>query len=89
MLANDARVADLLVAERELVVREADRAGVVRELGMLERARVQRDGARLFAARERDATVQPPRVRQARVRDLSRKGVGRPAKAEAAWVRSS
>ena len=45
VLADDARVADLLVAERQLVVREADRARVVRELGVLQRAGVQRDGA--------------------------------------------
>ncbi len=38
MLADDARIADLLVAERELVVRQADRSRVVRELGMLQRA---------------------------------------------------
>ncbi len=41
VLADDAGVADLLVAEGELVVREADRARVVRELGVLQRARVQ------------------------------------------------
>jgi hypothetical protein len=38
MLANDARVADLLVAERELVVRETDRSGFVRQLRMFQGA---------------------------------------------------
>ena len=71
MLANDAGIADLLVAERELVVRKADGARIVRELGVLERARVQRDRARLFASRERDAAVQPPGT----WRDVRRKSV--------------
>ena len=38
VLADDARIADLLVAERELVVRQTNGARVVRELGMLQGA---------------------------------------------------
>ena len=38
VVANDAGVADLLVAERELVVGEPDRPRVVGQLGMFERA---------------------------------------------------
>ena len=37
VLAHDARIADLLVGEGQLVVREADRARVVRQFGVLER----------------------------------------------------
>ena len=69
MFANDTGVADLLVAERELVVGKPDCTRFMSELGMFERARVKRDGARLLAARERDTAVQPPQRRQARVRD--------------------
>ena len=65
VLANDAGVADLLVAEGELVVGEADGARIVRELGVLQRAGVQGDGARLFAAREGDPAVQSPERRRA------------------------
>ena len=43
VFANDAGIADLFVAERELVVRKANRSRVMRQLGMLECARVQRD----------------------------------------------
>ena len=38
VLADDAGIADLLVAEGQLVMREADRARVVRQLGVLQRA---------------------------------------------------
>jgi hypothetical protein len=38
VVANNARITDLLVAQRELVVRQANRSRVVRELGMLQRA---------------------------------------------------
>ena len=66
VIADDARVADLLVAEGQLVVRETDRAGVVRELRVLQRARVERNGARLLAAGERNASVQAPQGRELR-----------------------
>ena len=72
VLAHDSGIANLLVAERELVVRKADGARVVRELGMLERPRVQRDRSRLFAAGKRDAAVQPPRVWRAAHRKSAR-----------------
>ena len=44
VLAHDARVAHLLVAESQLVVGQTYRPGVVREFRMLERARMQRNG---------------------------------------------
>ena len=50
VLADDGVVADLQVAVDELEVGEADAARVVRRLGVLEGAAVQRDGARLLAA---------------------------------------
>ena len=68
VLADDRRVADLLVAEPELVVREADRLGVVRLLRVPQRAAEQRDGARLVAFRKRDAAVKPPECREQRRR---------------------
>ena len=79
MVADDARVADLLVAERQLVVGEANGARIVRELGVLQRARVQRDGARLLAARERDPAVQAPERRELRVGERLAHRVGRAA----------
>ncbi len=62
MFANDAGIADLLVAERQLVVCETDRARIVRELGVLERTCVKSDRARLLASCECDTAVQPPRI---------------------------
>ena len=52
---------------------------VVRELGVLERARVQSDRARLFASRERDAAVKPPECGETCVGDLFAQGVRRTA----------
>ena len=63
VLAHDRHVADLPVALAEIEVGEADGARVVRDLGLLQGAVVQRDGARLFAARKGDAAVQPPEIR--------------------------
>ena len=60
MVADDARVADLLVAEGQLVVGKTDRARVVRELGVLQRARMQRDRPRLLALGVRDPAMQAP-----------------------------
>ena len=60
MFANDARIADLLVTERELVMREADRPRFVGELGVLQGAGVQRDRAGLLAPGMGNPTVQTP-----------------------------
>ena len=60
VLANDGGVADLLVAEAQLVVGQADGLGIVRELGLTQRAAEQRDGARLVASGERNAAVEAP-----------------------------
>ena len=60
VLADDRDVADLPVALPELVVREADAAGVVRRFRVLQRARVHGDRARLIAARRREPSVQAP-----------------------------
>ena len=84
VLADDRGVADLPVAVAELVVGEADGARIVRQLRLLQRAAVQRDGARLFAARKRDASVQPPQRREPARRHVSRKvSGGRPSAAAA------
>ena len=45
VLAHDARVTDLLVAQRQFVVGETDGARVVRQFGVLERSGVERDRA--------------------------------------------
>ena len=79
LLADDRRVADLPVADAQLVVREADGARVVRELGLLQRAAVERDRARLVAAARRQPAVQPPQRRQPRGRDPLAEHVRRPA----------
>ena len=44
VIADDARITDLLVAKSQLIVREADRTRFVRTLGVLQRAGVKRDG---------------------------------------------
>ena len=62
VLAHDRHVADLAIAEAEVEVGETDGARVVRALGLLERPAVQGDGARLLAARERDAAVRAPEI---------------------------
>ena len=63
VLAHDGHVADLPIALAEIEVGEADRARVVRDLGLLQGAVVQRDRPRLLAARKRDAAVQAPQIR--------------------------
>ncbi len=60
VLTDDRHVADLPVALSELVVSETDGARVVCDLGLLERAAVQRDGARLIAARRGEPPMQAP-----------------------------
>ena len=67
VLAHDPGVADLLVAEREFIVSEPYRPGIVGKLGMLEGSHVQRDRPRLLTASERDPPVKTPERRQPRV----------------------
>ena len=79
VFADDGHVADLAVALPEIEVGEADGARVVGDFGLLEGAVVQRDRARLFAARERDAAVQSPQIRVQDLGQLLAERVGRPA----------
>jgi len=79
VVANDARVADLLVTERQLVVRKTDGAGLVRELRMLQGSRMQGNGPRLLAFGVGDAAVQAPQRRELRVGDTLLERVGRTA----------
>src|SRR5215510_10049945 len=76
MLADDSRIADLLVTERELVMREADGARIVRQLGVLQRTCMKGDGARLLAARVRDAAMQSPQRGKERITDWLAQRVG-------------
>ena len=62
VLAHDRHVADLPIALAEIEVGEPDGARVVRDLGLLQRAVVQRDRPRLLAARKRDPAVQAPQI---------------------------
>ena len=64
MLADDRRVADLPVADPQLVVGEADGARIVRALGQFQRPRQERDAAGRLAAGERDSPVHAPEIRQ-------------------------
>ena len=66
VLSDDGDVADLAVTLTEFVVSETDGAGIVRDLGVLQRASVQRDGARLIAPGPRQPAVQPPQRRETR-----------------------
>jgi hypothetical protein len=79
VLPDDPRVTDLFVAEGQLVMREADGPRLVGELGVLQRARVQGNGARLLTARKGDAALQPPHRRELRVGDGLSHRVRRPA----------
>src|SRR5687767_9923740 len=67
VIANNDRFAYVPVTVGELVVRQANGARVVRELGVLERPSVQRDSARLLSARISDAAVKPPKRGQPRI----------------------
>ena len=84
VLADDGGVADLAVALAELVVREADGARIVRGFGVLQRAAVVRDRARLVAARGGQASVQPPERRQSPDETVSRNVSGGRPRAVAA-----
>ena len=69
VIADDAGVADLLVADRELVVRQTDGPRLVRQFGVFQGARMERDGAGLLTAREGDAPMQTPERGELRVSD--------------------
>jgi hypothetical protein len=60
VLTDDARVAYTAIRERQFVVCESDRTRVVRQLRTLERARVERNGARLIPASGCQPAVQSP-----------------------------
>ena len=77
VLANDRRVAHLLVTESQLIMREADGLGVVRKLGLAKRPADQRDGARLVALGERNAAVPAPARGEQRRRKVVARGIGR------------
>ena len=62
VLPDDARIADLLVALCELIVRKADGPGGVCELGVFQGPRMQGDGARLIATGKGEAPVEAPHV---------------------------
>ncbi len=79
VLADDARVAHLLVGKRQFVVGEADRARIMSEVGMLERARMERNRPRLLAARERQPAMQPPQCGKLAIGNLVAERVGRTA----------
>ena len=64
VLADDGRVADLPVAEAELVVGEADGARVVRALGLLQGLGEEGDAAGRLAAGDGQPAVHPPEVGQ-------------------------
>ncbi len=66
VLADDSGVADLPVAEPQLVVREADGAGVVGPLGQVQGAGEKSNPAGGLVAGHRDPAVEPPQVRQPR-----------------------
>lgn len=62
VLTDDRHVADLPITLPEAEMRQANRAGIVCALGLLERPAVQGDGARLFSARECHAAVRTPEI---------------------------
>ena len=86
VFADDGDVAYLPIAVAELVMGEADGAGVVRDLGVLQGAAVQRNRARLIAARRRQTAVQPPQRGQAPGRDRLTDHVGRTAERRGGFV---
>src|SRR5439155_23792566 len=80
VLADDGHVADLPITLSQLVVGETDRARVVSGGCLLQRAAVERDGARLIAARRGQTAVEPPERREAACRLSVAKSVLGPAK---------
>jgi len=79
MLAHDGHVADLPVTLSEIEVGETDGSRIVRDLGLLQGAVVERNGPRLFAAREGDAAMQAPQIRVQDRRNSLAQGVRRPS----------
>src|SRR5258708_37859818 len=65
VLADDDGVADVPVAEAELVMSQADGARVVRALRLLEGAAEERDAAGSLPARDGQLAGQAPALRQA------------------------
>ena len=86
VFADDGRVADLAVAVAELVVGEADGAGIVASLGLFQRAAVKRDRARLIAAGRGEAAVQTPERGEAAGATVSRNVSGVRPSAVAALI---
>ena len=80
VLAEDCRVADLLVAVPQFVVREANRFLIVGLLGMTQCPAEECDRARLIAFGKCDAAVKPPQRREECGRKVVARRVGWPAK---------
>ena len=70
VLPHDCRIADLLVAMSELVMREADGFGIVRLFGVAERPAEQRNRPRLVAFRKSDPPVKTPERGKERGREV-------------------
>src|SRR4026207_530700 len=72
VLANDRHLADVAIAEPELVVSQADRPRIVRAFSLPERLGKKGAPARVCAAGPRQASVHPPQVRKTgRIKPLS------------------
>jgi len=72
VIADDRAVADLAVAEPELIVGETDGAGIVRAFSLFQRAGEEGDASGRLAPCDRELAVQPPQLRQAgRVQPLA------------------
>lgn len=76
MLADDSGITDLLVTERKLIMRKANGARIVRQFGMLQRAGMEGDGARLLTARIGDAAMQSPQGGEQRITNRLTQRVG-------------
>ena len=77
VLAHDRGVADLAIAEGELVVGQTDGFGIVGLLGVTKRSSEQRDRARLVPFRERDSPMKPPKRGKQSGREIFARRVGR------------
>src|SRR5262245_61808661 len=75
VLPNDRRVADLAIAEPQLVVCEPYGAGIVRALGLRESLDQKRNATGGFTAGRRQPPVHPPQLGQSgRLQTLARFG---------------